>query len=570
MNTEMNRTCIACFIGSLIFCGMLHAEPRGKIIGYGWDLLAATPDILLANAERFDATGLDGVFTEIRFSVGGKRYSSQTIATDANWPRKELERSCLSALKEFPKHKGLKESLLGAWFMPQKRLHWNDDSAWRRFAGNMGELARLARMSGLKGLFLDTEDYTHQRQFVYIPGKDGVTYDAAVELARRRGREMSAAIFSSHPDAVLMATWFLSVKQGYALASDAAGAMRSCRDLWPVFLNGMLETAPLTAKFIDGCENGYELDSSENEFYREAARIQACTEGLVSQTNKAKFREPFAVGFGVYLDAYVNPQGSLYYFAPASDGSRTTVLRRNLRQAIECASSGYVWVYGEKNTFVDWIGVPPKLDAFQKRWGDKLKGNVSTWEKRLGGVGEALRYAKDRDGELRKLLKGAKLDNMIGNGECNAKNSGSVPKGFWDWTAPGSLENVFGCDLNVGHLSAPSIVAKESANGSVGVDLPVSAGEILYCSFWMKGDGGSGSVAFKKGGSFIWKWPRSIFVFGEKDGNGWRKGEVFAEAPAGADKMTVMASASVGAGCKVWFDDFVVHKLPVGRDCLSK
>jgi hypothetical protein len=99
----------------------------------------------------------------------------------------------------------------------------------------------------------------------------------------------------------------------------------------------------------------------------------------------------------------------------------------------------------------------------------------------------------------------------------------------------------------------------------VGVDVSVSGGEILYCSFWMKGDGGSGSVAFKKDGSFVWKWPRSIVVFGEPDGNGWRKGEVFAEAPAEADKMTVMASVSIASGRKVWFDDFTVFKLPIGR-----
>ena len=560
----MNRTCIVCLLGSLMCCEMLHAEPRGKIIGYGWDLLAATPRILLANADRLNASGLDGVFTEIRFSANGKRYSSQTIATDGIWPRKELEKSCLSALTEFSKHKGLKESLLGAWFMPQKRLAWDDDSAWSRFAGNMGELARLAKMSGLNGLFLDTEDYTHQRQFVYVPGRDGATYDAAALLARRRGREMSAAIFSCHPDAVLMATWFLSVKQGYALASDAAGAMRSCRDLWPAFLNGMLDAAPLTARFIDGCENGYELDSTKNEFHHEMARIRICTEGLVAQENKAKFREPFAAGFGIYLDAYVNPEGSLYYFAPAADGSRTTALRRNLQQALECASSGYVWVYGEKHTFIDWADVPSDLRAFQKRWGDKLRGNVGTWEKCLG-VGGVFRYVKDRDREAREIVKAAKLKNIIGNGDCNAKNQGSLPKGYWDWTAPGSPEKVFGCDFNCGHVSAPSIVAQGHANGSVGVDVSVSGGEILYCSFWMKGDGGSGSVAFKKDGSFVWKWPRSIVVFGEPDGNGWRKGEVFAEAPAEADKMTVMASVSIASGRKVWFDDFTVFKLPIGR-----
>ena len=112
--------------------------PYLKILALGWDLLAATPDVVLANAEKFDASGVDGVFVEVRFSQGEHGFSSQTIANDAAWSRTELERQVLPSLREFPKHGGLKESLVGAWLMPQRRLAWRDDAAWARFAANVG------------------------------------------------------------------------------------------------------------------------------------------------------------------------------------------------------------------------------------------------------------------------------------------------------------------------------------------------------------------------------------------------------------------------------------------------
>lgn len=540
----------------------LKSEVDRKIIGYGWDLLAATPDILLANAEKLDETGLDGVFTEIRFRVGKDGFSSQTIATDKAWPREELERSSLSSLRRFQEHKGLRESLLGAWFMPQRRLDWKDDAAWARFAGNMGELARLAHAAGLKGLFLDTEDYAHQSQFTYCPVKDGMSWDEAAHLARRRGREMSAAIFGAHPSAVLMATWFLSVRQGYALSSDPDGALCSSGDMWPAFLNGMLEAAPHRARFVDGCETGYQLDSLLNEFHLESTRMRRGVERLISSGNRKKFREPFASAFGLYLDMYVNESGGGYYFGPASDGSRLTRLRQNIGQALECSTSGYVWVYGERHSFVEWESIPRELGAFQKRWGDKLRDKVGTWAEQLPGLAKTLCLAKNRDGVLRgevgRLESSGSLVNLLGNGQCSMAGMDGVPKGFWTWTAPRSPGNVFLHDLSDGHGDKSSIAVRGRASGVVGVDVTVRSGEILYASFWMKGEGGRGSVAFKKGGGFVWKWPREIMIFGSPDVNGWRKGEVFVNVPEGATKATLMASAFLDEGQCVWFDDFKV------------
>ncbi len=44
-------------------------------------------------------------------------------------------------------------------------LHWKDDAAWAAFASNMAVLGRVAKVSGLKGIQIDHEDYWNGDQF---------------------------------------------------------------------------------------------------------------------------------------------------------------------------------------------------------------------------------------------------------------------------------------------------------------------------------------------------------------------------------------------------------------------
>ena len=95
-----------------------------KFIGHGWDLLCATPEEILENAEVFDASGLDGVAVSLKGMEPGKyswRYAQSTIATDKPWPR-ELLQLRIETLKKYKDHPGLRDSLLIFCIAPVKHL----------------------------------------------------------------------------------------------------------------------------------------------------------------------------------------------------------------------------------------------------------------------------------------------------------------------------------------------------------------------------------------------------------------------------------------------------------------
>lgn len=52
-------------------------------------------------------------------------------------------------------------------------------------------------------------------------------------------------------------------------SSDPVAYMEAKRDLWPSFVNGILDAIPPTAKIVDGNDNcGYRAEASKRDFYR--------------------------------------------------------------------------------------------------------------------------------------------------------------------------------------------------------------------------------------------------------------------------------------------------------------
>ena len=172
----------------------------------------------------------------------------------------------------------------------------------------------------------------------------------------------------------------------------------------------MLDAVPPGMILVDGCENGYYMDSAEA--YLQAAHEMRSWNGasvrLVSPQNRAKYRQQVQAGFGFYLDMYLNPEGNHYYFPPLNN-SRLARLQRNLGLALEAADE-YVWIYGEQ---CRWWG--PRRDL------PNTVGQGRLWEEAMPGITRAIAYTRDplaaAKAELAELRKIDQLTNLAKNAD---------------------------------------------------------------------------------------------------------------------------------------------------------
>ena len=487
-----------------------------SFIGHGWDLMRAKPEEIFAHADDFAHAGLDGVTVCLYGkNSAGARCGFSTIMTDAPWDDAVVA-SNLETLRKFRTTSGLKKSFLMFWLAPQKRIAWDDDDAWAQFASNLGVLAKLGVSAGMKGYFVDGEDYPKTRQFFYDKSKDSMDFDAACVLARRRGSQTFKSLFAAHPDAVLLSFWFLSLDRAYAYLRDPAKRMRQTGDLWPSFVNGILDVMPNDATFVDGDEHAYNYDSSKRDFLIKSFNQWHSALGLVMPENRAKYSGSLSVGFGIYLDMYTKH----------GDVKR---LERNLAQAAE-VSTEYVWIYGERNNWVPWSKV----------------GN-QTWEQALPGLSEMLQSIRDPEGFIKEKL--AKL-----NADGGIKGIQIPQDRFWTWKDKKS-NAVFSRTDDVWEVSA--------GNGSVLAGISVQEGELYAASMAVCGENSEfkGNVHWRRKGAFDFNKAEFPIYFGEQDKDGWRRGTVAARVPADVDELVIQCDAIVGNGGKVRISNFGAVRL---------
>ena len=147
----MKRVILAAAL-TAVWC--VHADDalRRKYIGHGWDLLAVTPEEVLAHADEFDRTGLDGVAIMPRVTAPDGRVGPRLVPMDGKVRTRDELKGLIPVFREIVRHRGLRESFLFSMWAPSKRLAWTNDAAWASFAANMGTMAWLAKEGGMKGL----------------------------------------------------------------------------------------------------------------------------------------------------------------------------------------------------------------------------------------------------------------------------------------------------------------------------------------------------------------------------------------------------------------------------------
>lgn len=406
-----------------------------KCIGLYFDVMDTTPSNILANADQFAANTpyLDGVAIGLRNivveSADGSIVTTQfhrIMSPRDRWTR-EAVKDQIPYLKEIVKKPCLKESLLLFWMSPTKgnRIDWTDDKGWANFAENMASVAWLAKVSGLKGLLIDPEEYGAQggQAPQYVHTHLDPPYETCANLARQRGREVFSAIYREFPDAVVLSLWFMSkfdfwLEKGRQMFPRESAAQSG--ELMQHFMNGILDVLPEEARIVDGFER-YTGSAVDGAYLADHVTASTTALSLVEPENIRKFRSQVYFSSGHYLEMYAQTQNPnwFWYFGPVN-GSRLEHLRLNMEQAFRSATE-YVWLYGER---------AGKLF----NWRDGHYAKQKTWEEVIPGLTETMMLAKDPLGyaAMRKaeLSKNGKLTNLVKEQKSFTLGNTTAPREF--------------------------------------------------------------------------------------------------------------------------------------------
>ncbi|MFA7173149.1 MAG: hypothetical protein WC340_07000 [Kiritimatiellia bacterium] len=399
------------FCLSMLYAGVAFGRGYGtKFILHGWDLGHTTPENVLAYADQLNKLPIAGVTVRLADvkQADGSVICAETLPTDVAWQRESVA-PLLPVYREIAKYENLKHTLISCSIVPRgKRFDWRDDAEWARITGNLKVLAYAAKVGGLKGLCIDNEDYTDSKQFRFIEA-DG-SYDSTVALVRKRGAQLLKAVFEEYPDITLLWFWAFSNARLQSQADDPAAALKESGRLLPAFLNGMLDVIPPEAVFIDGDEDSYSFETSRGDFNKAAIQVLSHVLTYVAPENRAKYRAQVRNSFGLYLDEFTNGKyrtsgkrkGQLnHWYRGPVNGSRAEHFREILEGAVYAADE-YVWLYGERYSYIDW-GETIK----PKEWAQF--STTETWDNMIG-LSPKLELAKDPDAYTRKCLESFRTD----------------------------------------------------------------------------------------------------------------------------------------------------------------
>ena len=554
MKDDVLRRCLlagfagVAFLTFAGFSGPANAQ-RKKYVAFGWEFENATPSNILQVVDSLDCTPLDGIGLCPRLrDRHGRMMSSRLMDMPVpDWA--DLE-PWVPVLRELTSHRSMRESFMKSICAPTNRLDWTDDAAWRRVAGTMRQLARLAREGGLRGLWVDDEEYHKQSQYYWRPGDP--PYDRLCEIARGRGREVFSAIFSEYPDATIFFFRFFTRVHAYFNREDLASARRAGGDVWPAFLNGLLDVLPPTARLVDGYEYAYRFDSQKNEYYIGYALQKSRFANHADVSNRAKYLTQVSSAPAMYMDKYVNPETSRWYAAPL-DGSRAMRFAADIAQATHVVD-GYVWFWGEKHCWADWRGKMPQRKSI----------SLETWENKLPGMLESMSFCKSPHDfaveRLALLKRTGRYAPLNANAECRAEpKDGSVclAKPYSSWSDPKTgATGSFAFDPAVGEDDGSSLVAKGVSSGCFIMSSDaVVPGKIYLVGFSAKGDIVGGGVEWKRDGKWEFSIPGVSVPMSAPDANGWRHGLTAIRIPRNANGFGLQLKVRQAPGDSSWFDN---------------
>ncbi|MEA3404086.1 MAG: hypothetical protein U9R79_22845 [Armatimonadota bacterium] len=535
--------------------------PRKKLIQTGWDQV--NPERLRNMIDMVEQRPFQGQV--IRFTGRGQTPAFRFAFQHEEWDMAAIEQVIEDLQAAYAASKAGWERFLLVNANPGD-VDWFDDEGWASIVEHWRIAARVAREGGLIGILFDPEPYREpHRQFAWTsqPQFEHHTFVEYHQKARQRGGEVMQAITEEYPEITLFCYFMNSVNSMAAERTNPIQALAGgTYDLLPGFIDGWLDEAPPTVTFVDGCEQAYRFNS-QIDYLGAYNRIKSDCQRLVSPENRAKYRAQVQVGFGVYLDPYINPPDDRWYIDPKGM-ERVERLGQNVSYALQTADE-YVWVYGEKASW--WPTPHPRADA-------------QRWPEALPGIEDQLRAAADPVGfALQKMHEaGADLQNLLVNGDFQPESvteEGGEPQPDWEeeGTPPGwsfwqhrESSGTRAWDRETGHEEPGSARMAGVTSGCFLQKVAVNPGERYGVVAWRRIEGeGDASIRVRwQTPDNAWHVPHldvMIDTTGPRDE--WAQMVGVVTVPEGAGFMVPLLNASGqrSAADVIWWDDVLVFRL---------
>lgn len=497
-------------------------DPAGKVIATGWD--RPTPARWKKELPAFEKLGVfQGATIAATRRVSGGDASAYYAFTAEKWTWAEFA-PAVADLKA-AKSATVTETFLLIYANPGD-VDWFDDDGWKQVIDHWRLLARAAREGGLRGVLFDAEPYTPPfQQFNYAAqsGRKKHTFAEYEAKARERGREVMKAVGEEFPGCVIM-TYRLLCDLAPVAAADGDVTPHlavSTFGLMPAFVDGWLDKLPPGVRIVEGNENAYRYNSRA-DFEHAYTQLRTDTPRLLSAENRVKYRAQVDIGHGIYIDAYANPPGDIWYIDPKGTAPSAR-LEANVADALR-ASDGWVWVNGESGRW--WTGGNPKYP---------------TWDGKLPGASAAIaRAARPRAAAIAALDQKRAI-NLLANGSFAQADDQGRPTQWWTWQADKSQGRFA--------LTKPGGAAeiRRALKGCFGQITPVKQGGTYAASVRVRHTGSGAATAWVR-----WKTSANHWIEGEDvaltpvgpvDANGWQRLVALARLPATAEKLALLLSA---------------------------
>ena len=217
-------------------------------------------------------------------------------------------------------------------------VDWFDD--WTPAIANLKNMARAARLAGLKGLIWDPEGYRNTPHFHYPhPGTSPTRTEAEYKArVRELAEQIIAEICEVYPDITIVSLF------GYTNAG---------MNMLPTFLDGLLAGSDPRFVLVDGQEGSYYYKDKADFARRYVWMRHPDSMGFNRCNEKERWARQGQGGFGLFVTTGMSgtwqSQAGLLdmnYFNPPD-------FRRALANAVNL-SDRYVWLYTEA-AFGSWV-----------------------------------------------------------------------------------------------------------------------------------------------------------------------------------------------------------------------